>query len=188
MVVPTYQRPDLLERCLDALVGQDFNPAGFEIVVVDDAASEVTRKQVEEWSRKMETYLLWPKPRKQAQIPITNPAENDSPDGIPGELVRVPASPVIRYIPNRGVHGPAAARNAGWQAAQANIIAFTDDDCLPSPGWLSAGVAAIQAGADGASGKVRMPSPLFRPTTSETRPDWRDRSSSRPTAFTGEKC
>jgi glycosyltransferase involved in cell wall biosynthesis len=32
--------------------------------------------------------------------------------------------------------GPAAARNRGWQAAQAPLIAFTDDDCEATAGWL----------------------------------------------------
>jgi len=34
--------------------------------------------------------------------------------------------------------GPAAARNAGAAAAQGEFLAFTDDDCLPAPGWLRA--------------------------------------------------
>jgi cellulose synthase/poly-beta-1,6-N-acetylglucosamine synthase-like glycosyltransferase len=36
VVVPTYRRPDLLERCLDALCAQAFDPTAYEIVVVDD--------------------------------------------------------------------------------------------------------------------------------------------------------
>jgi cellulose synthase/poly-beta-1,6-N-acetylglucosamine synthase-like glycosyltransferase len=34
--------------------------------------------------------------------------------------------------------GPGAARNTGWRLARAPLIAFTDDDCEPRPGWLSA--------------------------------------------------
>nr|MBA3654462.1 glycosyltransferase [Actinomycetota bacterium] len=34
--------------------------------------------------------------------------------------------------------GPATARNVGWRAAAAMQIAFTDDDCIPQPGWLAA--------------------------------------------------
>jgi glycosyltransferase involved in cell wall biosynthesis len=34
--------------------------------------------------------------------------------------------------------GPAAARNAGWRAAHAPLVAFTDDDCEPDPDWLRA--------------------------------------------------
>lgn len=37
--------------------------------------------------------------------------------------------------------GPAAARNVAWRAAGAPVVAFTDDDCLPCPGWLAAGLA-----------------------------------------------
>lgn len=38
--------------------------------------------------------------------------------------------------------GPAAARNRGWRVARAQTIAFTDDDCVPDPGWLEAGLRA----------------------------------------------
>lgn len=34
--------------------------------------------------------------------------------------------------------GPAVARNVGWREARAPLIAFTDDDCAPQPGWLAA--------------------------------------------------
>ena len=34
--------------------------------------------------------------------------------------------------------GPAAARNAGWQRTEAPLVAFTDDDCVPQPGWVAA--------------------------------------------------
>jgi GT2 family glycosyltransferase len=32
--------------------------------------------------------------------------------------------------------GPAAARNTGVERARGEFLAFTDDDCLPEPGWL----------------------------------------------------
>ncbi len=28
-------------------------------------------------------------------------------------------------------------RNRGWQEARGALIAFTDDDCRPAPGWLA---------------------------------------------------
>lgn len=40
--------------------------------------------------------------------------------------------------------GPAAARNRGAEAASGMLLAFTDDDCLPGPGWLDALVSALQ--------------------------------------------
>jgi glycosyltransferase involved in cell wall biosynthesis len=45
--------------------------------------------------------------------------------------------------------GPATARNAGWRAARAPVVAFTDDDCRPAPGWLEAGLSAMAGTADG---------------------------------------
>ena len=50
VVVPTYRRPDLLERCLDALRCQALPAASYEVVVVDDARSDETRAQVERWA------------------------------------------------------------------------------------------------------------------------------------------
>jgi glycosyltransferase involved in cell wall biosynthesis len=41
--------------------------------------------------------------------------------------------------------GPGAARNEGWRAATAPVVAFTDDDCRPAPGWLEAALAVMDA-------------------------------------------
>lgn len=41
--------------------------------------------------------------------------------------------------------GSYLARNLGWQRARGEIVAFTDDDCLPDPGWLQAMVHALCA-------------------------------------------
>ncbi|HEX5444849.1 MAG TPA: glycosyltransferase [Pirellulales bacterium] len=73
------------------------------------------------------------------------------------------ASYRLRYLPVAATQGPAAARNAGWRAAEAEFIAFTDDDCLPQPGWLASGVEALTGGADAAWGRLEMPLPP-RPT------------------------
>jgi GT2 family glycosyltransferase len=42
-----------------------------------------------------------------------------------------------------GRQRPGAARNRGVEAAAAPAIAFTDADCFPEPGWLSAGLRAL---------------------------------------------
>jgi GT2 family glycosyltransferase len=44
--------------------------------------------------------------------------------------------------------GPSVARNAGAERAAGTYLAFTDDDCLPDPGWLRA-IAAVWAEAPG---------------------------------------
>jgi cellulose synthase/poly-beta-1,6-N-acetylglucosamine synthase-like glycosyltransferase len=41
--------------------------------------------------------------------------------------------------------GPAAARNAGWKRAIGELILFTDDDCIPSPSWVSSYWAAYES-------------------------------------------
>jgi GT2 family glycosyltransferase len=38
-------------------------------------------------------------------------------------------------LPPRGV---SRARNEGWRSTTCPIVAFTDDDCVPEPGWLAA--------------------------------------------------
>ena len=46
-------------------------------------------------------------------------------------------SPIpVSYLHQIGA-GPAAARNAGWRASSAPVVAFLDDDCVPRPGWLA---------------------------------------------------
>jgi GT2 family glycosyltransferase len=131
VVVPTYNRPALLERCLKALLAQRFEASGYEIIVADDGSSPQVAALVQRLAR------------------------------CAGE-----GGPALRYIAVTGAHGPAAARNAGWRHAIGPIIAFTDDDCVPTSGWLRAGVAAMSDGVAGASGKLAIPC-TERPTDYE---------------------
>ena len=119
VVVPTYKRPDLLRRCLDALVAQDLDAADYEVIVADDAADLATRELVE----------------------------------------ALGAIPQIRYVAVQGAHGPAAARNRGWRAAVAPIIAFTDDDTVPTPQWLRTGIDSLTDEVAGLAGRIVVPLP-----------------------------
>ncbi|MDP9073039.1 MAG: glycosyltransferase [Actinomycetota bacterium] len=55
--------------------------------------------------------------------------------------------------------GPAQARNIGWRAAGAPVLAFMDDDCTPEPGWLEAGLTFMSAHqrVGVAQGRTRAP-------------------------------
>lgn len=54
--------------------------------------------------------------------------------------------------------GPAAARNAGWRRASNPVIAFTDDDTMPVPDWISQGLRMIgKHRAVAAAGTVKVP-------------------------------
>lgn len=122
VVIPTYARPQLLWRCLDALAAQDLDPAASEIIVVDDARSDAARTLVYTFIRECG------------------------------------GGRAIRYLrPPFGKRGPAAARNAGWLAARAELVAFTDDDTIPMPNWLSEGLAVMQPDIAAAWGDVVVP-------------------------------
>ena len=60
--------------------------------------------------------------------------------------------------------GPAANRNHGASEALGEWLAFTDDDCLPLPGWLEGYVQALDAGVSVYEGKTvskAVNSPLY---------------------------
>jgi hypothetical protein len=52
--------------------------------------------------------------------------------------------PPVTVLGNRATEGVGAARNRGVKVAHANILAFTDADCFPTPDWLAAGLRAIE--------------------------------------------
>lgn len=111
VVIPTYRRPEMLRRCLEAVLGQHPAPEACEVIVVDDGRSDTTRLQLA---------------------------------GIARDMARQGTNCELRYLrPSPAQRGPAAARNAGWRAARAEIIAFTDDDTIPAPDWLVAGLEAM---------------------------------------------
>lgn len=49
----------------------------------------------------------------------------------------------VQLLRTDASRGPGPARNLGWRAANAPFVAFTDDDCVPDPGWLAAGLEAL---------------------------------------------
>jgi glycosyltransferase involved in cell wall biosynthesis len=46
IVIPTRGRPELLRRCLDAVLDQDVDPSAYEVIVADDGPDDMTRAAV----------------------------------------------------------------------------------------------------------------------------------------------
>jgi glycosyltransferase involved in cell wall biosynthesis len=79
--------------------------------------------------------------------------DNGSDDGTAGVLAAA-AGPV--RVVTRERHGLAGeARNDGVAAASGSVLAFTDADCMPEPGWLAAGLRELDGGLDLVQGAVR---------------------------------
>lgn len=92
VIIPSYNRPERLERCLEALMAQDAQD--FEVVVVDDGS----------------------------KTPLSTVC-----DRFGGK---------VRCIRQENA-GAGPARNRAVEEARGAFLAFTDDDCLPRPDWLS---------------------------------------------------
>lgn len=66
--------------------------------------------------------------------------------------------PSITYLPSRGPHGPAAARNLGWRCARGAVIAFTDDDTIARSDWLKNGLREFERhDVHAVCGRIVMP-------------------------------
>lgn len=76
--------------------------------------------------------------------------DNGSTDGSAQFAREHPARPTVVTEPRRGSY---AARNAGAATATGEVLACTDVDCVPMPGWLARGVAAV-ASADLVGGRI----------------------------------
>jgi GT2 family glycosyltransferase len=79
-------------------------------------------------------------------------ADNMSPGG--EAAVRAVIAGRARLV-SAAERGAGPARNAAVSAAGGDVLAFTDADCLPEPGWLEAGLAGL-AHHDIVGGCVRI--------------------------------
>ncbi|HWE99406.1 MAG TPA: glycosyltransferase [Caulobacteraceae bacterium] len=76
-------------------------------------------------------------PREKFEIVV---ADNASPAGV-AEVAALIAGRARLVVADE--RGAGAARNAGVDVANGLVLAFTDADCRPEPGWLEAGAAAL---------------------------------------------
>ena len=79
-------------------------------------------------------------------------ADNGSSAGAATVTAVIAGRATLVVAPERGA---GAARNAGVAASTGRVLAFTDADCVPDPGWLRAGVAALDR-ADLVGGAMRV--------------------------------
>jgi GT2 family glycosyltransferase len=84
----------------------------------------------------------FPRHRFEVRI-VDNGSHDDTAEVLAGLAARSPLELVPLALDVND--GPAAARNLGWRTTTAPLVAFTDDDCVPEPGWLAAAVAAMGA-------------------------------------------
>lgn len=88
---------------------------------------------------------------------------SDGPDMDTAEAIekwKAPENPQITFLSLPYQKGPAAARNRGWLQAKGDLIAFTDDDCIPQKLWLKSFWSAYDGHEDIVlSGKVIVPLP-----------------------------
>jgi glycosyltransferase involved in cell wall biosynthesis len=91
---------------------------------------------------------------------------DDRPHGGP-----LPAPPTKARVLRSGGRGPAAARNTGWRAVDAEWVAFLDDDVITGPDWpaaLHADLAELPPRTAGSQARINVPLPPDRrPTDSE---------------------
>ena len=79
-------------------------------------------------------------------------ADNNSPEGEDAVRAAIDGRARLIVVIERGA---GLARNGGVGIATGSILAFTDSDCVPEPGWMAAGIAGLSA-YDFVGGHVRV--------------------------------
>jgi glycosyltransferase involved in cell wall biosynthesis len=74
---------------------------------------------------------------------VDNGSGDDTSDVLAELAARTPID--LRPLRIEDNHGPAPARNLGWQRSRGEYVAFTDDDCVPRPDWLEQALATCRA-------------------------------------------
>ena len=105
-----------------------------------------TYNRAERLERLLEGLRAQTLPRREFEVVVVDDASTDS---TKAALERALAAGdldlrVLRHAENRG---RASSREDGWRSARASLVAFTDDDCVPAPDWLEAGLSACASAA-----------------------------------------
>jgi glycosyltransferase involved in cell wall biosynthesis len=151
--------------------------------VIDVSVVVTTRGRLDLLDRSLDALTRQDIPAARYEIIVVD----DEPDRATLQLVAgwrartLERGPRMVYLANDGPHGPAAARNRGWRSAKAPIIAFTDDDTVPSPDWLRHGLAGFDVDTDVLCGRIET-APGVR------RDDQREGGRGEPSEFTAANC
>lgn len=101
-------------------------------------------------------------PRDRYEVIVVDNRSSDGTDGMVEEVARTTGLRVRRVLGED--RGPAPARNLGATLADAEILAFTDSDCVASSTWLEAGAKAFEDRAVGlVCGPILVPGNLEDP-------------------------
>lgn len=101
------------------------------------------------------SFQVYPADRMEVLV-IDNSSTDDTEDVVSEAAARFDFP--LRYH-RKANDGPAASRNRGAELAQGDVLAFTDSDCLPVPGWIANAVSHFGPGVGLVCGPVR-PTPI----------------------------
>jgi GT2 family glycosyltransferase len=147
VVIPTFQRNDLLAKCLACLAPSrqlgmllvDGNTESGPETRDHCVASRVSSSNVstnEATTQHLDSTAV--------ALPFYEVIVADDGRTTTAEVMIRYRFPWVRWVKGPGI-GPAANRNAGAAVAKGAWLAFTDDDCLPQPEWLRGFWTAIAA-------------------------------------------
>lgn len=88
------------------------------------------------------------------EVIVVNDASPDDTEGVVAAWISEHPGIPCRYFRQERNQGPGAARNRGVEEAQAELVAFTDTDCVVSARWLAALVAGFSDVVTGVGGPV----------------------------------
>jgi hypothetical protein len=161
VVIPTFERNDLLARCLECLApGQQ---EGVELIAKGEIPkTEILKSQECSDMQGLQEDVMgvgWEQVQAEAarrlppascfsafptyEVIVADDGRSSTAEAIIGERF-----PWARWVRGPGT-GPAANRNAGAAQALGSWLVFTDDDCLPQPGWLRAFTDGMKEYPDG---------------------------------------
>lgn len=99
-------------------------------------------------------------PREEFDVIIVDNCSTDDTKAVLADLAKSTRVD-LRTARTEQNRGPAPARNMAWRLSEAPVIAFTDDDCLPTPRWLEAGLEVLDGSSAGMVQGRTIPDPRF---------------------------